>query len=213
MNFLNIRNDSSSIDDNNNQIKSFKWKGVAVWLIENTAISFKQISNFCGLNVLEVEALANDETGESITPHNPILMQLLDSNTIDACSLDPTKPLILPPYNAISMKLASQQSKTKYVTMTKKKDKPDAIAWILKNHPYVSDGQIIKLIGTTKNTIQSIRDKTYKGTKTLKPRNPVVLGMCNSEQLENMIMYAKLFYDRMKIENDEKHKTDNNDTI
>jgi hypothetical protein len=208
MESINLKNKNKHLEDNldetlNHYNQNKSWKGIALWLIENTAISFKQIASFCGLHPLEIEALANDETGEKITPYNPILMQLLDENTIELCSKDPSKQLSLPAYNALAIKLASKQSKSKYVTITKKKDKPDAIAWIIKNYPYISDNQIMKLIGTTKNTIQTIKDKTYKGMKNLKPRSPVVLGLCTNEQLENTIMYAKVFHDRMKIENNE----------
>ena len=217
MNLSNIINDELLSNDSNEQIKSFRWKGVgkgiALWLIDNTDLTFEQIANFCCIHRLEVQALADDETGEKITPHDPILMQLLDHETIEACVADKTKQLSLPPYNALSMKLAFQKSKSRYVTITKKKNKPDAISWILKNHPYISDKQIISLVGTTKNTIQSIRDKTYKGTKDLKSRSPVVLGLCTNEQLSNTIMYAKMFHDRQQIENEEKRNSEENQNI
>ncbi len=210
MESINLKNNNRHMEEDldktlNHYNQNKSWKGIGLWLIENTAISFKQIANFCGLHQLEVEALANDETGEKITPYNPVLMQLLDENTIELCSKDPLKPLTLPSYNALAIKLASKQSKSKYITITKKKDKPDAIAWIIKNYSYVSDNQIMKLIGTTKNTIQTIKNKTYKGMKNLKPRSPVILGLCTNEQLENTIMYAKVFHDRMKIETNESN--------
>jgi hypothetical protein len=184
------------------QYKSLK--GVALWLIENTAISFKQIADFCKMHILEIEAIANDETGERITPHNPIFMQLLNEDIIETCSKDHSKPLAIPEHNAITMRLASKRGRAKYTTITKKKDKPDAIFWIIKNHPYISDNQIIKLIGTTKNTIQSIKDKTYKGMKNLKPRSPVALGFCSNDKLENAIIHSKVFHERLSIENSEE---------
>jgi hypothetical protein len=178
-----------------------KQKGIALWLIENTAVSFKQIADFCGLHILEIEALANGELNSIVKAEDPILMNLLNKEIIDECSQNELKPLSISNHNAITIQLASQQSKSKYTTIVKKKDKPDAIAWLIKNHPYVSDNQIIKLIGTTKNTITSIRNKTYKMFKNLKPRSPVILGLCTNEQLENVIMYAKVSYDRMRMEN------------
>lgn len=205
MNFTNLQGSETKGGVSNyiqSYDKPFKWKGVALWLIENTAISFKQIAAFCGLHTLEVEALANEETGESIVPNDPILMHLLDRETIELCSNDHSRQLTLPSYNALSMKLASQQSKARYTTLAKKKDKPDAIAWLLKAHPYISDNQIIKLVGTTKNTINSIRDKTYKLMKNVKLRSPVALGLCTAEQLDNTVMCAKVSYDRMRIDND-----------
>lgn len=190
----------------NSTINSFiknnnKQKGIALWLIENTAVSFKQISDFCGLHILEVEALADGDSGSTVKPEDPTVMNLLTKKIIEECSLNEDKPLSIPSHNALTMQLASQQSRSKYTTITKKKDKPDAIAWLIKNHPYISDNQIIKLIGTTKNTIASIRNKTYKLLKNLKPRSPVILGLCTKEQLDNVIMYAKVSYDRMRMEN------------
>jgi hypothetical protein len=178
-----------------------KQKGIALWLIENTAVSFKQIADFCGLHILEVEALANGELSGFVKPEDPILMNLLSKEIIDECSENDTKQLSISAHHAMTIQFASQQSRSKYTTITKKKDKPDAIAWLIRNHSYISDNQIIKLIGTTKNTIRSIRNKTYKALKNLKPRSPVVLGLCTSEQLDNVIMYAKVSYDRMRIEN------------
>ena len=178
-----------------------KQKGIALWLIENTAVSFRQISDFCGLHMLEIEALANGESGGGVKAEDPIVMNLLSKEIIDECSKNEMKPLSISSHHAMTIQLASQQSRSKYTTITKKKDKPDAIAWLVKNHPYISDNQIIKLIGTTKNTITSIRNKTYKLLKNLKPRSPVILGLCTGEQMDNAIMYAKLSYDRMRMEN------------
>lgn len=191
--------------------KAFKWKGIALWLIENTAINFEQIANFCGLHILQIEALANGEIDEDIKQIDPIMAGLVDKETIEACNNDPNKSLSFSSYNNLLIKLASQKGKFKYTTITKRKNKPDAIAWILKNYPYISDNQIIKLIGTTKNTIASIRDKTYKSMKNLKPKSPVSLGLCSNEQLEITIMNAKILHDRMKIENSENYQSDFNE--
>ncbi len=190
----------------NNSINTFirnnnKQKGIALWLLENTAVSFQQIADFCGLHIIEIEALANGETGENIMPEDPILMNVLSKDAIEESSEDHKKPLMLSAQNAYTMQLAAQRSRSRYTTIVKKKDKPDAIAWLIKNHPYISDARIIKLIGTTKNTIASIRDKTYKAFKNLKPRSPVILGLCSKEQLESVIMYSKVSYDRMRMEN------------
>ena len=179
-----------------------KQKDIALWLIENTAISFKQIGDFCGLHLLEIEALANGELiGNATKAEDPILMNLLSKEMIDECSKNEMKPLMMSAHNIMTIQLASQQSRSKYTTIAKKKDKPDAIAWLIKNHPYISDNQMIKLIGTTKNTIINIKNKTYKLLKDLKPRSPVILGLCTTEQLDNVIMHAKVSYDRMKMEN------------
>ena len=179
-----------------------KQKGIALWLIENTAVSFQQIADFCGLHIIEVEALANGETGDTVMPEDPILMNLLSKEAIEESSEDSKKPLVLSAQNAYTMQLAAQRGRSRYTTIAKKKDKPDAIAWLIKNHPYISDNRIIKLVGTTKNTIEGIRNKTYKLMKNLKPRSPVILGLCTKEQLESAIMYSKVSYERMKMEND-----------
>lgn len=199
----NISNsDHKATDYNPHYEKTFKWRGIALWLLENTAIEFEQIAHFCGLHLLEIEALANGETGEDIKPVDPILNGLLDKETIENCTNDSSRSLNFSSYNNLLIKLASQQGKSRYTPIVKKKNKPDAIAWLIKTHPYISDNQIIKLIGTTKNTIAGIRNKTYKSMKTLKPRSPIALGLCTNEQLEMTIMNAKILFDRMQIDLD-----------
>jgi hypothetical protein len=205
-NFASFKDLNLEMDNklsNNLFEKKIKWKGIALWLIENTAINFEHIANFCGLHILQIEALANDEIDENIKPINPIAEGIVEKETIDACNNDPNKPISFSVYNNLLMKLSSQDSNARYTTITKKKNKPDAIAWILKNYPFISDAQIIKLIGTTKNTINSIRNKTYKGMKTLKPRSPVILSLCTNEQFESVIMNSKILYDRIQIENND----------
>lgn len=192
-----------------NEQEFFQWKGMgkgtAAWLIENTALTFEQIADFCGIHMLQVQAIADDELNEEVTPIDPIAAKLLDEETIEACTADKTKRLTFPMHNSMLSKFnIAKKNKSRYVTLTKKKDKPDAISWLLKNYPYISEKQIIKLIGTTKNTIQAIKDKTYKGIKSLKSKNPVSLGLCSEEQLESTAMYARMFHDRQQIENEEK---------
>jgi len=187
--------DPDNISDQNS-----KWKGIALWLIENTAINFEQIANFCGIHILQIEAIANGEVNENIKPINPISEGIVDKETIDQCNENPSKQITTSVYNNLLIKLAAQKGKFTYTTITKKKNKPDAIAWLIKNYPFISDAQIIKLIGTTKTTVDAIRNNTYKGMKNLKPKSPVSLSLCTNEQLEIVIMNSKILYDRMQIE-------------
>ena len=211
MNFINqfnSRNEDPGGDICFND-KMVKWRGIALWLIENTAINFEQIANFCGLHILEIEALANGEIDKHIKQVDPVAEGLIDKKTIEECNNDTTKSLSFSSYNNLLLKLALKQGKFKYTAITKKKNKPDAIAWLLDTYAYISDNQIIDLIGTTKTTINAIRSKTYKMMKSLKPKSPVALGLCTKEQLDIVEMNANILYQRMRID----QKDDNSESI
>lgn len=160
-------------------------KGTAVWLVENTALSFDQISEFCELHPLEVKAIADGEVNIGMVGLNPILNGQITKEEIERCEKDPSAK--------ISMKLnklpevALRQKGPRYTPVTKRGDKPDAIAWIVKNHPELTDGQIVNLIGTTKNTIEKIRDRSHWNMSNIKPRDPVFLGLCKQTDLNAAI--------------------------
>ncbi|TNE28948.1 MAG: DUF1013 domain-containing protein [Alphaproteobacteria bacterium] len=164
-------------------------KATAVWLIDNTGLTFEQIAEFCGLHKLEVQAIADGEIGGGIIGANPISSQELTEEEIKSCEQDPKRRLKM-------MKTDLPQPKTRtkgprYTPVAKRADKPNAIAWLLKNHPELMDSQIAKLIGTTKPTIQAIRDKSHISTPNLKPQDPLLLGLCKREDFEKALERAQ----------------------
>ncbi|MGE4313203.1 MAG: cell cycle transcriptional regulator TrcR [Pseudobdellovibrionaceae bacterium] len=157
-------------------------KATAVWLIDNTTLTFKQIGDFVELHAIEVQALADGDIGKGIVGRSPIEEGLLTQDEITRCENDAAstlKPLKskLPP-----VKLRSKGPR--YTPVAKRGDKPDAVAYILKHHPEISDAQICKLVGTTKPTIKAIRDRAHANIANIKPRNPVDLGLCTYKELD-----------------------------
>ncbi len=162
-------------------------KAVSVWLIENTALTFKQIADFTNLTEIEVEALANEEIGKGLVGRNPIEHGELTKEEIERCELDPSASLKRAKRNLPPVKIRSKGPR--YTPVSKRGDKPDAIAYILKHNPEISDTQICKLIGTTKPTIASIRDRSHPNMSNLRPRHPAELGLCTYQEFE--IAYNK----------------------
>ena len=163
-------------------------KATAVWLVDNTALSFEQIAEFCGMHPLEVQGIADGEVAIGIIGEDPIANGQLDRALLEICEKDSNKKLAL-------AKDAQQYMKKKvkgarYTPVARRADKPDAIAWILKNHPELPDSKIIKLIGTTKNTIEAIRDRSHWNTNNLRPRDPVLLGLCTQTHLDEAVKKA-----------------------
>ena len=157
----------------------------AVWLIDNTGLTFGQISNFTGMTQIEVEALADGDIGKGLVGRNPIDHNELTKDEIERCEADPEAQLkmavsTLPP-------VKSRAKGPRYTPVSKRGDKPDAIAFILKNNPEISDAQITKLVGTTKPTINNVRDRTHPNTPNLRPRHPADLGLCTYGEYEKAI--------------------------
>ena len=163
-------------------------KATAVWLVEITSLTFEQIGEFCGLHALEVQAIADGEVATQMQGLDPVANGQLTLEEIERCQQDP----------AARLKLSEQAVPTpiikhrgpRYTPIAKRQDKPDAIAWLLKNHPELSDGQISKLIGTTKPTIQAVRDRTHWNSTNIKPRHPVALGLCTLAELDAAVVRA-----------------------
>lgn len=158
----------------------------ASWLVDNTALSFEQIARFCGLHILEVQAIADDMAATKLTGRDPIRAGELTQAEIDRGQNDPN-------YDLQMIRAPEQATRTKgprYTPVSKRQDKPDGIAWILRNHPEVSDGQIGKLIGTTRNTIQAIRDRTHWNIVDIVPKDPVTLGLCSQRELDAVVAKA-----------------------
>lgn len=163
-------------------------KAVAVWLIENTMLTFDQIAEFCHLHSLEVQTLA-DEEGMRIAGQNPMNTGELTKEEIARCEADTSAKLQI-----IKSKLPQPKIRSKgprYTPVSKRGDKPDAIAWLLKHHPELTDANIVKLIGTTKNTIENIRNKTHANMTEIKPRSPIELGLCRYDELDTFVTKAR----------------------
>jgi len=156
----------------------------AVWLIENTTLTFTQIANFCALHEMEVQGIADGEIGADIEEQNPILFGQLSADNITICEKDKNKQLELITLNLPKNK---KKNKKKYIPIAKRRDKPDAIAWIIKNHPNIPDSKIVKLIGTTSKTINSIKNRDYANFHMLQPKDPVLLGLCTQTELNELI--------------------------
>lgn len=161
-------------------------KATAVWLVENTTLNFEQIAEFCGMHELEIQAVADGEVAMGIVGLDPIANGQLTREEIERCEKDQNARLHL-----LLSELAREKPKgARYTPVSKRQDRPDAIAWLLKHHPELSDGQLCKLIGTTKNTIQAVREKSHWNTPNIKPRNPVTLGLCTEADLEKAVALA-----------------------
>ena len=164
-------------------------KATAVWLVENTALTFEQVASFCGMHALEVQAIADGEVAAGIVGLDPIANSQVSREEIDRCEQNAQARLRLQQTD-----LPSPQSRPKgarYTPVSKRQDRPDAISWLLKQHPELSDAQICKLVGTTKSTIAGVRDRTHWNTANIKPRNPVTLGLCSDADLEKAVVLAR----------------------
>ncbi len=158
----------------------------ASWLVDNTALSFEQIAEFCGLHILEVQAIADDTAATKYTGRDPVRAHELTVEEIHKGEADPD-------YRMKMVKGPEPVRRTKgprYTPVSKRQDKPDGIAWILRNHPEVSDGAIGKLIGTTRNTIQAIRERSHWNIANIQPKDPVTLGLCSQRELDALVARA-----------------------
>lgn len=174
-------------------------KATAVWLIENTALTFDQVAAFCGLHPLEVQSIADGEVAIGMAGFDPISSGQLTQDEIDRCSADPAQALQLAEVNV--PRPTTRTKGPRYTPVARRQDRPDGIAWLLRNFPELSDGQIARLVGTTKPTINGIRDRTHWNIANIKPRDPVALGLCGREDLSAAIDKA-----RRAVERAEKRK-------
>ena len=163
-------------------------KATAVWLVENTALTFDQIGEFCGLHPLEVQAIADGEVALQMIGIDPVANGQLAMEDIERCQADPSARLTL--MKTAHPEVLVKHKGPRYTPIAKRQDKPDAIAWLIKSHPELSDGQISKLVGTTKPTIQAVRDRTHWNASGIKPRHPVSLGLCTLAELEAAVTRA-----------------------
>ena len=163
-------------------------KATAVWLIDNTALTFEQIGDFCELHHLEVQAIADGEVSGGIQGYDPIQNNQLSAEEIQRCEADPEARLVLSVSHLPAPTLRTKGPR--YVPVARRGDKPDAIAWLLKHHPELTDAQIGKLIGTTKETIGKVRDRSHWNISNITAKHPAMLGLCSQTDLNAAIEKA-----------------------
>jgi uncharacterized protein len=164
-------------------------KATAVWLVENTSLTFEQIADFCELHPLEIQAIADGEVANQMQGLDPVANGQTTMEEIARCQADPEARLKLSP-QAIPQQMFRHKG-PRYTPIAKRQDKPDAIAFLLRNHPELSETQIQKLIGTTKPTIAAVRDRTHWNSPNIKPRHPVELGLCTMAELDEALGRAR----------------------
>lgn len=163
-------------------------KATAIWLLENTALTFSQIAEFCGLHILEIQSLADGDMDAQMSGFDPIISSQLTLEEIRRCEANPEAKLHMK-----ESEYFSEKPLKKYTPKAKRRERPDAIAWLLKYYPDIPDQDICDLIGTTKSVIRTIRNKTHKNYADIKPRSPAVLGLCSNAELDFVV--AKLSRD------------------
>ncbi len=177
----------------------------AVWLVENTTLTFKQIANFCNLHEVEIQGIADGEVAKGIKAYNPIISGQLSREEIELSSKDENRPLQIKDTD-IEISNIGEKIK-KYVPLSKRQDKPDSALWLIKQHPQLKDSQIAKLIGITKNSVTSIRNKSYWNYNSLNPKDPVAMSLFSQKNLIEAIEKAER---RIKREKKEKEKKTSN---
>ena len=173
----------------------------AVWLVENTSLTFRQIAQFCNLHEVEVQGIADGEVAKGIKPYNPIMSGQLTREEINLSSKDGNRPLEIKVNN---IEISGQSEKVKkYVPLSKRQDKPDSALWLLKHHSQLKDSQIAKLVGITKNSVTSIRNKSYWNFNNLVPKDPVSINLFTQKDLVSALEKAER---RIKREKRDKEK-------
>ncbi len=183
--------------------KPFMPKATAVWLVENTKISFKQIADFCDLHELEVKGIADGDVAKGIKAYNPILAGQLTREEIEESSKDSNRPLNL---NKKVLDIKSEKKTNRYVPLSKRQDRPEAVLWLTKNYPQLSDGQIVRLVGSTKKTVFAIRNKSYWNSSNLSPKDPVISNLCSQADIKKAIDKAERKIARKKKEAAKENK-------
>ena len=174
----------------------------AVWLVENTTLTFKQIANFCNLHEVEIQGIADGEVAKGIKAYNPIISGQLSRDEIELSSKDENRALQI---KSSDIEISNTEKKTKkYIPLSKRQDKPDSALWLIRQHNMLKDSQIAKLVGVTKNSVTSIRNKSYWNYNNLNPKDPVALNLFNQKDLVEALEKAER---RIKREKKEKEKT------
>lgn len=157
-------------------------KATAVWLVDNTALNFEQIAEFCGMHPLEIQGIADGDVSTSVRGLDPIANGQLTPEEIERCEKAPDARLAIA---GTARQYINKKTKgSRYTPVARRQDKPDAIAWLIKQYPSMPDSQIVKLIGTTKKTIEAVRDKTHWNSSNIRAKDPVLLGLCTQTHLD-----------------------------
>ncbi|MEP5366365.1 cell cycle transcriptional regulator TrcR, partial [Parvibaculum sp.] len=164
-------------------------KATAVWLVENTSLTFEQVADFCGLHVLEVKGIADGDVAQGIKGMDPVASGQLSRAEIERCQKD-TDARLQVSESKYKLPPIAPRKGPRYTPVSRRQDRPDAIAWLLRNHPELTDAQISKLVGTTKPTIQSVRDRSHWNSTNIKPVDPVTLGLCTQIELDAAVQKA-----------------------
>ena len=173
----------------------------AVWLVENTTLTFKQIAEFCNLHEVEIQGIADGEVAKGIVGYNPIISGQLTKEEIELSSKDQERPLKINNYN---LEISNNSDKIKkYVPLSKRQDKPDSALWLIRQHPALKDSQIAKLVGITKNSVTAIKNKSYWNFNNLNAKDPVAIGLFSQKDLQDALSKAER---RIKREKKQKEK-------
>ena len=176
----------------------------AVWLVENTTLTFKQIANFCNLHEVEIQGIADGEVARGIKAYNPIISGQLSREEIELSSKDENRPLQI---KSSDIEISNNEKKIKkYIPLSKRQDKPDSALWLLKQHSLLKDSQIAKLVGITKNSVTSIRNKSYWNYNNLNPKDPVALNLFTQKDLTEAVEKAERRIKREKKEKEKQNK-------
>ena len=177
----------------------------AIWLLDNTSLTFKQIADFCKMHEVEIQSIADGEVGKGIVGYNPIISGQLTKDEIELSSKDETRPLKLLE-NEIQINSQNKNNK-KYVPLSKRQDKPDSALWLIKNHTKLKDSQIAKLVGITSASVKTIRNKSYWNYNNLNPKDPVALNLFTQKDLVEAVQKAERRIKREKKEKEKQNKT------
>ena len=176
----------------------------AVWLVENTTLTFKQIADFCQMHEVEIQGIADGEVGKGIKAYNPIISGQLSREEIEMSSKDQNRPLVI---KSSDIEISNVEKKIKkYIPLSKRQDKPDSALWLIKQHGILKDTQIAKLVGITKNSVTSIRNKSYWNFNNLTPKDPVALNLFSQKDLIEAIQKAERRIKREKKELEKLNK-------
>ena len=180
----------------------------AVWLVDNTTLSFKQIAEFCSLHEVEIQGIADGEVAKGIKAYNPIIAGQLSREEIELSSNDESRPLII---KNTDVEISNNEKKIKkYIPLSKRQDKPDSALWLIKQHNILKDSQIAKLVGITKNSVTSIRNKSYWNYNNLNPKDPIALNLFTQKDLLEAIQKAERRIKREKKEKEKQQKLNSN---
>lgn len=182
-------------------------KATAVWLVDNTSMTFEQIADFCGLHPLEVKGIADGEVARDIRGADPIANGQLTREELDAAQADPSYRMVAQKSRHAEL-LKPAKAPPKYTPVSRRQDRPDAIAWFVRNHPEIPDAQVAKILGTTKSTIDQVRNRTHWNSVNIKPQDPVSLGLVGQLELDAIVKKAA----EKKAKDDAKHREDNPDS-